>query len=310
MEGLKLVVHDRLSPNDETSLTIQYESIDYPLWCYGWNIKHGFDTSQSGKKIAIMQFSCESETSSTQLMRELEHTESMLARAIPLYLLEVIYYGTDASSSVIFPVSQLKQDAYVLYGSPTSRQQVMALAEERGLDGVVTGVIAPDKLIITYWNLLTDTEEHQSFPFDYNQPGSTLSPLQAFVFEQSGLAFDPSFQKHRRGFQAIPEAYQHKYVMLSAQHLMLHQATHAADRMLNDHHLIQGLLKLAKQGEIMQMQLNLISTIHLCMRYQSSAIKDYKGRITRWLDGIAASEHILHSIAEKTARVFRAYCAE
>lgn len=293
----------------EDNLNIKLESIDYPLWCYGWNIKHGFDTSQSGKKIALMQFSCESESLSMPLMRDLENTEGRLARAIPLFLLEVIYYGTDASASVIFPVSQVKPASYVLYSSPTPRKQVMALADQ-GFEGVVTGMIAPHELKITYWDLTADTQEEQSFPFDFNQPENTLSHIETFVFDQSGIPFDPSFQKHKRGFQAIPEQHQHNYLMLSSQHLILHRTTEVADSMISEHHLIQGLLKLAKQGETIQMQLNLISTIHLCMRYQSSAIKDYKGRITRWLDGLAESEHILHIIAKKTAKVFRLYCAD
>ena len=294
----------------EENLDIKFESIDYPLWCYGWNIKHGFDKSQSGKKIAIMQFSCESKSSSTRLMHDLENTEGRLARAIPLFLLEVIYYGSDASSSVVFPVSQLQQKSYVLYSEPPPRKQVIALAEQ-GYDDVVTGVIASNTLKMTYWNLAAKTEEHRTFPFDFNQPENTLSHLYEFVFEQSGIHFDASFQKHKRGFQAIPHEYQHDYLMLSSQHLTLHRATKKmVDTMISEHHLIQGLLKLAKHAETRQMQLNLISTIHLCMRYKSQSIKDYQGRILRWLDGIANSEHILHRIAEKTAKVFRIYCAD
>ncbi|NCT56118.1 MAG: hypothetical protein GW760_00140 [Legionella sp.] len=301
-------IENNAQKSPEENLNIKFEFIDYPLWCYGWKIKHGFDTSQSGKKIAIMQFSYESEASSTQLMRSLENTEGRLARAIPLFLLEVIYYGSDASSRVIFPVSQLNKESYVVYGSPTSRQQVMALAEQ-GFDGVVTGVMASHELKMTYWNLVEETEAHQTFSFDFNQPENTLSHIEAFVFEQAGLHFDPSFQRHKRGFQAIPEQYRREYLMLSSQHLTLYRAP-VADMAISEHQLIQGLLKLAKHGEILQMQLNLISTIHMCMRYQSSAIKDYKGRMTRWLDGIAVSDHILHIIAKKTAKVFREYCGD
>jgi len=32
--------------------------------------------------------------------------------------------------------------------------------------------------------------------------------------------------------------------------------------------------------------------------------------MTRWLDGIAVSDHILHIIAKKTAKVFREYCGD
>jgi tetratricopeptide (TPR) repeat protein len=296
----------------EENLKIKFEFIHYPLWCYGWNIKHGFDTSQSGKKIAIVQFSCQSEASeksSAPLVRDLEDTEGRLARAIPLYLLEAIYYGTNASSSVIFPVSEGKTEAYVLYSAPPSRTQILALADQ-GYDGVVTGVITSNKLKMTYWDLAADTEAHETLPFDFNQPENTLSHLETFVFEHADIKFDAGFQKHKRGFQAIPEQHQQHYLMLSSQHLTLHRAAQQADTMISEHHLIQGLLKLAKHTETMQMQLNLISAIHLCMRYQSPAIKDYKGRITRWLDGIAESEHILHGIAEKTAKVFRTYCAD
>lgn len=301
-----------LDENAEQNLNIKFESIDYPLWCYGWNIKHGFDTSQSGKKIAIVQFSCQSEASeksSAPLVRDLEDTEGRLARAIPLYLLEAIYYGTNASSSVIFPVSEGKTAAYVLYSAPPPRTQIMALAEQ-GYDGVVTGVIASHELKMTYWDLASNTEAHETLPFDFNQPENTLSHLEAFVFEHADIKFDAGFQNHKRGFQAIPEQHQQHYLMLSSQHLTLHRAAQQADTMISEHHLIQGLLKLAKHTETMQMQLNLISAIHLCMRYQSSAIKDYKGRITRWLDGLAESEHILHGIAKKTAKVFRTYCAD
>ncbi|MDF1684741.1 MAG: hypothetical protein P1U36_08815 [Legionellaceae bacterium] len=301
--------------NLEQGLKIKFEFIHYPLWCYGWNIKHGFDTSQSGKKIAIIQFSCESKASSevlessAPLKRELEDTEGRLARAIPLYLLEAIYYGTNASSSVVFPVSEDQTEAYVLYSTPPPRTQIMALAEQ-GYDGVVTGMITSNQLKMTYWDLAAGTEAHETLPFDFNQPENTLSHLETFVFERADITFDAGFKNHKRGFQAIPEQHQQHYLMLSSQHLTLHRAAQQADTMISEHHLIQGLLKLAKHAETIQMQLNLISTIHLCMRYQSPAIKDYKGRITRWLDGIAESEHILHGIAEKTAKVFRAYCAD
>jgi tetratricopeptide (TPR) repeat protein len=304
VEFLKLT-HPMESVSEE-NLNVKLESIDYPLWCYGWNIKHGFDVSQSGKKIAIFQFSCQSEEVSTEVSRHLENTEGRLARAIPLFLLEAIYYGTDASSSVILPVSE-NEGAYILYSNPPPSKQIKALSEQ-GYDGVVTGVIASNELNMTYLDLVTGTEAHQAFPFDSNGPENTLSEIEAFVFEKSAIDFDSNFKKNKRGFQAIPHQHRNDYLMLSSQHLTLYKAIKFSET-VDEHNLVRGFLKLAKHAETTQIQLNLISVIHLCMRYKSQAIQDYKGRISRWLDGIAESESVLHGIAKKTSDVFKAYCA-
>ncbi|MDX2347091.1 MAG: hypothetical protein QNK11_09500 [Legionella sp.] len=71
--------------DSEADLNVEFESIDYPLWCYGWNIKHGFNASQTGKKIALFQFSWEA--SSDKLSVHVEDTKGRLARALPLFLL-------------------------------------------------------------------------------------------------------------------------------------------------------------------------------------------------------------------------------
>jgi tetratricopeptide (TPR) repeat protein len=303
VEFLKLT-HPMESVSEE-DLNVTLESIDYPLWCYGWNIKHGFDVSQPGKKIAIFQFSCESEEVSTEASRDLENTAGRLARAIPLFLLEAIYYGTNASSSVILPVSQ-HEGAYVLYSNAPPSTQIMALSEQ-GYDGVVTGVMTSNGLNVTYWDLATGAEEHQVFPFDSNGPERTLAQLEAFVVEKSAIDFDSNFKKSTRGFQAIPDQHRRDYLMLSSQHLTLYRSIKLNDS-INEHDLIRGLLKLAKHAETTQIQLNLISVIHLCIRYKSQAIQDYKGRISRWLHAIAESESVLHGIAKKTSDVFKAYC--
>jgi hypothetical protein len=304
LEFLKLIELTKTS--SEEDLQVKMEFINYPLWCYGWNIKHGFDSSKANKKIAIFQFALESEQKTTKISFDVENIEGQLARALPLFLLENIYYGTDASATVLFPVCK-EEGHFILYNDAPSTKQILKLLNQ-GYTGVVTGTITSNKLKVTYWNLLTKTQKHQVFSFDFNEPEKTISLIEKFVFKSAEILFDPDFKKDKKGFQAIPHNHRRDYLMLISQHITLYTAMKFTET-IGMHHLIRGLLKLAKDTETIQTQLNLISVIHLCISYNSEAIKDYNGVIFRWLDNITESANSLNAIAKKTANAYKKYCS-
>ena len=289
----------------EEHLDAKFESINYPLWCYGWNIKHGFDSVKTDKKIAIFQFSWDSGPLSSKISVDLENTQGRLARAIPLFLLEDIYYGTDASSTVIFPISK-DNNCYVLYGNQPSTKQIMELSKQ-GYDGVVIGEITSNTLTVTYWDLQLETRTHHVFLFDLNEPEKNIPQIEQFIFEKAGILFDANFKKDKRGFQPIPDHHRRDYLMLISQHLSLYNVI-KSNEIVSEHDLIRRLLKLAEDVNIAQVDLNMIAIIQLCIDQNSLAIKDYIDVISRWLNSIIESKGPLHGIATKTANKFEKYC--
>ena len=286
-------------------LKVEMSAIRYPLWCYGWNIKHGFDTKQASHKLAILQFACEAEKT-IEIAYGLEDNLGQLARSIPLHILDEIYYGTDGVADVILPISKSKTGCHVLYNEQPTVEQIMELALN-GYTGIVTGKLSANNLCLSYWDLAKTSRQDMECLFNYDLASRNIRQLKEFVFQQSGLQFDPNFRNDKRGFQAIPEQHLHDYLLLSAQHMTLQQAQAYID-LCNIHNLICDYLKLAKNSQNIQVQLSLLSIIHLCIRNNSVAIKDYYGVITKWLTELANSQNSIRKMAAKTAQVYKSYC--
>lgn len=288
-------------------LDVDIVTINYPMWCYGWNIKHGFDTKQTNNKLAIFQFACDAAQSAVELAYELEDKPSQLARSIPLYLLDEIYYGTDGVADVILPVSKSANGCHVVFNDHPTVEQIMDLGMQ-GYTGILTGKISANNLQLSYWDLDKASRQDMECLFNVDLASRNIQQLKEFVFKHAGLEFDPNFRNDKRGFQAIPEQHLHDYLMLSSQHMTLKQAQDYIDS-CNIHNLIRDYLKLAKISQNTQIQLSMLSIIHLCIRNDSVAIRDYYGVIAKWLDDLANSSSSVCNMAAKTLQVFKKYCA-
>lgn len=287
-------------------IDVDIVTVDYPMWCYGWNIKHGFDTKQTTTKLAIFQLAYEGEQEITELAYDLEDKPGQIARSLPLYLLDEIYYGTEATASVILPVSKSATGCHVLYNDHPTVDQIMDLAMQ-GYTGIVTGIFRANNLQISYWNLAKTSREDMEFLFNFDVATRNIHKIKEFVFKQAGLQFDPNFRNDKRGFQAISDEHLQDYLMLSSQHMTLQQAQADIDA-CNIHNLIREYLNLAKSSQNIQIKLSMLSIIHLCIRNNSAAIRDYYGIIAKWLDELANSQSSVRKMAAKTAQVFKKYC--
>ena len=285
---------DPITPPPKPAANIEIEAIKFPIWCYGWNIKHELNTSQSGKKVALFQWTSETDTPST----------TAISRALPLYILEAIYYGTDGSAHFHFPVSD-EEDAIILE-RPTPVKHITALSK-KGYAGVLTGHIAGQKLTLTYWNLLTGAKNQIHIPLDTEHPDIDTSKAENFLFKHADMTFDRSFKSSKRGFSRVDSAHQHQYLMQLSAHSLLYIAKHP--NLSDEETIIKNMLKLTKSAEVLQTQLNLISMIHLYMKNQSSGIKAQQPEILACLRHMPKHFPVLKHIVEKTTNVFSNYCA-
>lgn len=290
-------------------LNITSVSLDFPLWCYGWNIKHGFESEKTGKKIAFLQFAWEPEQQLKKINLDTENPQGRLARAIPLYLLEDIYYWTDASATFMFPINE-DTGEYILYEDVPNTQNIISLSNQ-GYDGVITGTIASDELEVIYWDLATGHPMHQNFRFNLGNPHQTIPHIEEFIFETAGIPFDFSCKNSRKNYQRIPLDRLDGYLLRLSQHLTLYLATQfleVANRMYAETDMIQGLFEFAMNTVTLQTQLNMLSVIHKCMRYNSKIIRNYKSDILKWLQQLVEITPSLRGMAKKTADVFQKYC--
>ena len=307
-EFFKVLNSLQKSSNDHLNITSI--SLDFPLWCYGWNIKHGLESAKTGKKIALFQLAWELDQQINKITVDIENTGGRLARAIPLFLQEAIYYWTDASATCMFSLNNDTGD-YILYNHVPSSKQIINLSKQ-GYDGVVTGTIASDELKITYWDLTTGSPNHQNFMFKLNNPAETMSHIERFIFKTSKISYGSSFKHDKKNFQRIPLDSLNEYLMWLSQHLTLYIATQypfVAKKMHGEQDIINKLLKLTMNTPtLLQAQLNMLSAIHKCMSYNSTVITNYKNDILKWLNKLIESPSPLKGMAKKTSHVFEKYC--
>ncbi|MDF1756947.1 MAG: hypothetical protein P1U74_01425 [Legionellaceae bacterium] len=286
-------------------IEIDYEYIDYPLWCYGWNIKHGFDSSQTGKKIALYQFSCDEKNQKSTISLNTVNTKESLSVAIPLYLLEEIYYGTNASSTVMLPFVN-SHGSYIIDNSPPSTKHIMGLSD-LGYDAAITGEISSNELKISYWDLLSKTPTNMTFLFSLEKPSGALSKIKSFLFKKAGILFDPDFKKDKRGFSSLDTKHKNDYLLCISQHAAFYNAI-KVKKPIDENILIRGLLNITKSNNDIRSQLQTIAVVHLCISSKSMLVNNFKTELLRWLESVPECSKSLTHIASKTAIALTKYC--
>lgn len=300
-EFVKLNTVDEASPQENIESVVI--TIDYPMWCYGWNIRHDFDISQNGKKIAILQFACDSDQKMFEVTAELDTDQTKLARALPLSILENLYYSSDIRAAVMLPICEDRGNSHMIFNSQPENQQIMELVNQ-GYSAAVTGTIIQDKLQLSYWDVQKISKNDAEFKIDRNSLKDLPLLLVEFVATQAGVELSKDFKQDKRGFTNIVDSCAHDYLLLSAQHMTLH----IANNFTNLHDLIRGMLKIAKESQNIQIQLSMLSIIHLAVRHEYSEIKDYRGIICKWLEQVSASGNPLNKMAVQTSNMFARYC--
>lgn len=303
-QALFLKLKKEIDSGLKGSFTLDFEYIHYPLWCYGWNIKHDLDSSRTGKKIGILQFSSQLGEGKIEARFEEEERGGKLARSIPLFLLENLSYGSNALAHLILPINK-KTKTYILYNFPLGREQIMPLVN-KGYEAIVTGMILPNQLEIFYWSLLTGNCHKKTFEINLSDIQKVIPSIEAFIFEIAEIKFDAHFKNNKTGFRYIESQYIDDYLMLTAHQLSFYRGIKNND-FINLSPLINGFIKLSKETQSLQISLNLISIIHLSMKNQSSGIRAHQKIVIEWLNSLIVSPQILSSIAKKTGHLFKNY---
>ena len=289
--------------NPEEELASTVTTINYPMWCYGWNIKHGFDVSQTSKNIAILQFACESPKKNFLVTAESDTLQTQLARALPLFLLENLFYNSDLRAAVMLPVCKDKDNAHIFFNAPPENQQVMGLVNQ-GYSAAVTGIIVQDTLRVSYWDMQRIARHDVDLALDTGNINGVLNLLTDFVATKAGFTIAKDFKNDKRGFAVVADTYMHAYLFLSAQHMTLYMTNNFTK--LRD--LVHGMLKLAQDSKSIQIQLSMLSIIHLAVRYNYTDIQEHRDIIVKWLKMVANSGNSLSKMAVKTAELFANYC--
>jgi tetratricopeptide (TPR) repeat protein len=306
------VLPEAVLPEEDLSvapLNIQFAFIDYPLWCYGWNIKHGFDARSAEKKIAFLQLACEQTEAWITLESVPKNKAARLTCAIPLFLVEDVYYGTGASASFVLPLNQ-DTGGGILYNQAMPKEEIIQLSGQ-GYDYAVTGMVLSNQLKLTVWDLSNHTEVSEDFSLNIDAPEQVISAVEAFLFQALDMTFDVHFKQAQRGFERVSIDAQRDYLMRLPEQLILYQIMkfpQLFEKIQDEAVILNKALQCALSTNNLQMQLNGISVIHICMLYHSEMIKTHQVAVFEWLDKLSNSKHVLQKIAQKTAAAFKKYC--
>lgn len=302
IRGKKKVV-----PEEEAYDGIGFSSIDSPLWAIGTGGKKtGFEIEKTGKKIALIQFYQKlgevKEASVTN-----EDDSGRFSRAILLYLLETMYYGSDSCSSFIFPTA--KNGNYVLLSGDLSIDEFANLAKDGNYDGVLTGQFSSTKneLTLLYFDSAQNSSESKVIEFDFSCPEKHVSKIEKFLFDISGVKIDSTFNITNKGFKKIQDETLKGYLTGLSQRLTIALAgSNKSDQtMYGERNMIRWIIEEANYySEVMQCQIGMLSAIRQMINYNSSAAKDYKKEIKSWLQNCAVKNPQLQDLSTEVMDEF------
>lgn len=302
IKGKEKVVPNNFTGDDEIGLS----SIDNPLWATATGGKKtGFEIKKNGKKIALMQFfKSENEIKEATLGNECDIGK--VARTIPLYLLENIYYGSDASPSFIFPTT--KKGNYVLLQN-LDIDWVKKMASSSGFDGVFSGQISEEGIVeLTYIDMENDQIKSTVIEdVDLEKPDQWIPQIENFFFSASQIDFDPSFNVTNKGFKKITGESLASYLDGISQRLAvaLSSSNKRKDFIYGERNIIRWLFNEAGYyKDAIQCQLGMLSAVRQFINYDSSAAKEYQKEIRSWLQDCSQKYPNLKNLSEEVLKEF------
>jgi tetratricopeptide (TPR) repeat protein len=126
--------------NEESKISVTTLSLSWPIWAHKLS---SFEKLLPIKKdnaptISFISFSCEYQKMPEQPSRQKTDKAGTLSRAIPLYLAEQIYMGSNAKTIMLVPVIA-GEGSFVISGQPWEKNTLIEMASGSNSDFILNG---------------------------------------------------------------------------------------------------------------------------------------------------------------------------